>query len=342
MVSSMIQETPKGQSATSLSREQVKHSIGVNQVRVLIYDEYELLAIEGINAQPVYALNFETYLFNEERHLSTQGTDFELLTFYLLDHKRGQTQARLRLFIKENQGFSPLQGTFGGIEYSQMLEQTVLDKFVKLILKNERVTSLKRLVVKEKPTFYATQQAIKFPAFIQDVNQHLFVDSQPFIDKIHPSEKRRLRKCRRAGFVFEEVKNPDFQQLYNFICSHRIRKEMSITITLQKLKELVETLPNDFKVFVVKDTEKVIALVFGVKLNEHALYTFLPADHADYLQFSPSVMLYEGLYDYCFRHNFGILDFGTSSENGVLNEGSFNFKRHLGCLTSEKLTFRKV
>ena len=53
-------------------------------------------------------------------------------------------------------------------------------------------------------------------------------------------------------------------------------------------------------------------------------------------------MLVGKIYEYCQQNGIAVLDLGISSENGILNEGLFNFKKNLGSETSNKSTYQLI
>lgn len=303
---------------------------------------FELLVFENHFGVLPYPIRYKPYLFNEVRHIESQKPFDNLVTFVLFNKAEGYIDARLQIIEQKSQGFSPFRATFGGIEYSDNLPEKELSIFFNGVMKHPKVSQLSRLTITEKPNFYDSHTINWQSEKVIDTNQHLLVNTSSFINRIVPAEKRRLKKCINHGFSFEEIKNPDFDSAYQFVKINRERKGRPTTMNAQTLASVFEQMPNDYKLFVVKDGQKVIAMTILVKLNEDAQYIFLPADDASYHTFSPSVMLFNGVYAYCQQSNAKVIDFGISSEAGVLNEGLFRFKKNLGCVASEKITFRKV
>ena len=57
---------------------------------------------------------------------------------------------------------------------------------------------------------------------------------------------------------------------------------------------------------------------------------------------SPVVLLVKGIYNYAGSRGFQILDLGISSVESRLNNGLYTFKKNLGALESERVTWEKM
>ena len=157
-----------------------------------------------------------------------------------------------------------------------------------------------------------------------------------------------MKKCKKAAFTFEELSNPDFETIHQLIVKARNRKHFPVSLKLEELKKLFTDFPEEFKLFAVKDQETIIATCVGVIVRENEqdnkgiLYYFMPADHSDYLNYSPTTMLVDGLYQYCQQNGFVLLDLGISTSKGIPNEGLIRFKHNLGAVDSHKFSFCKI
>ena len=85
-----------------------------------------------------------------------------------------------------------------------------------------------------------------------------------------------------------------------------------------------------------------IAATIAIMASDDMLYNFSPAHDWDYNQFSPVVMLTEGLYGFCKSHNIHQLDLGTSYLDDAINEGLKSFKSRLGAETFISHSYRKI
>ncbi|MBC7893504.1 MAG: GNAT family N-acetyltransferase, partial [Sphingobacteriaceae bacterium] len=198
------------------------------------------------------------------------------------------------------------------------------------------------------PAAYAPELAIRLdhrlktggyrPVFTEK-NQHLDL-TRPLT--LHDSARRRFRKAERAGFAFEEWKNPDWETAHAFLHAARTRKSLPLSMTAAELRNMGEKFPEEIFVFTVCDGLTLAALGVVIRLNARILYHFLPADSAEYSTFSPTIFLNLHLADWARQRSYGLLDLGISTHHGVLNEGLLRFKANLGAGVSGKSTWEKV
>lgn len=292
---------------------------------------------------------FERFLFNEPRHLRGQS-DGAWTTFFLHNPADGTTDARLSLFVRDGGAVSPLRATFGGIEAAPDLPADALHFFLENTETWARSAGLTGVRFGQWPAAYAPALAERLDGVLRnrgyerlfaDQNQHLRVTDEPLETRMHDSARRRWRKARQAGFVFQKWENPDWAEAHRFVLAARARKGLPLSMTAPELQRLGETFPNDVAVFTVRAGAALAALGITIRLNARVLYHFLPADAEEFLPYSPTVFLNAGLYGWAFQNGFGILDLGISTKLGVPNEGLLRFKRSLGAVISEKVTYSK-
>ena len=293
--------------------------------------------------------NFTTYLYNSDAHLAQQPCN-EQVSFYLMNTKKRVTEAVFHIFIENEDAISPCQAPFGGIEFNPQLHLEVLQFFWENIEAFLQTQHLKSLQIKVYPVCYQPENAQilhylllhnGFQISAHDLNYHLPINKQAFQNKLHQSEKRRLQKCHQQGYSFEQWATPDFDWVHRFIQQNRERKGYPTSLSAKALQQLFQKFPDHCTLFVLKDAERIIALATGIQVNTDVLYYFLPADDEAYLADSPMVQLIEGLYQYCQKQGYSLLDLGLSTEFSQPNYGLINFKKNLGAKTSLKWTFLK-
>ena len=295
--------------------------------------------------------SWSPFLFNTPQHVRYQAQHHSIFTFILSNNGQTELWAFFHLFIENQNGISPRRGPFGSFELKADLGGETLTCFVQEIEQLMAHLSLKFLKIKSFPACYdfpkaaLIEQVLQQNGFVvssQLANQHLAVSEQPFEATLHPSEKRRLRKCRRAGFSFEEWQNPEPAVVYDFIEQNRRALGYALTFDLVSFVEWLAQFPENYLVFCVKDQAKIVALTLAVRVSERVLYNFCPADCLHYRTFSPTVLLNQGLYAYCQQNHFEILDLGVSvNAEGEPKTGLIRFKRNLGAVESSKLSFFK-
>lgn len=270
--------------------------------------------------------------------------------FALINSQTGQSEARCAVFIRDGWAVSPCATSFGSVEFSETLPIEELAYLIDAIgrqCENEGVRGIRMV---SYPDCYAPDQARRlreallsagFSVKYEEFNQHLTVSDQPFVTHLHAAERRRLRKCQQAGFTSGPWLNPDVNALFDLIKNARLRKGFPMSMSRDALANLLTAFGEVCPVFAVWDGAQPIAACIGIRVTDEILYYFLPADHADYLTFSPAVRLVESLYQYAQQHRMTLLDLGISTSQGVRNEGLIQFKQRLGAVASTKFVFEK-
>jgi hypothetical protein len=292
---------------------------------------------------------FGGYLFNEPTHARQQRAD-EAVVGYLVNESLGTRDGRLVLFVREGEVHSPSQATFGGIEAAPEVPAGALHQLLDAAEAFVRSGGYTRLSIGQWPAAYAPDLHERIGSVFRErgyratrteLNQHLTVTGVPFEAGLHPSARRRLRKCREAGLVVAEWTEPDWSAVHTFVAAARRRKGYPMTLSEPELRTLGRRFPDEFRVFTVRDGTELAALTVVIRLNARVLYTFYPADAERYLDHSPTILTTAGIYAYAQANGYGLLDLGTSSNGGVPNAGLVRFKQNLGAEPSEKVTFVK-
>jgi hypothetical protein len=297
-------------------------------------------------------MGFEPYLFNQADHLATQLL-YPSVSIGLWSTQHHHLEAVFCLDRKEDtDAVSRDQTPFGGIQTASSISAGDLAQFLQAIERWCTGNHLRRLVIRTAPAAYDEKQAAllrnvylrsRYVILNTHISQHITVTSTPFMNRIHSSERRRLRKCWRAGFIAEVWKNPDPAQIYAFLAESRRRQGYPLSLDFEQFRQLLTYLPQQAQVFVVKDRNTIISLTVGIRVNSRILYNFCPADHLDYRPYSPMVLLNCFLYEYAQHTKIKLIDLGISLDHlGNEKASLMRFKENLGAEKSEKITYVKV
>ncbi|MVM41184.1 GNAT family N-acetyltransferase [Spirosoma sp. HMF3257] len=312
--------------------------------------EYTILLQQNPQPDAVPAFCQSGFLFNDSNHLRQQDDGgFHLLM--ALNQSTLQADARCAFFIRSNEVVSPGAAPFGSVEFSETLPEPILNEFLDTLIKVARTANVTSLRLVNYPTCYAPEQACRLTThllkqgfYLRETTPNFFlsITDHPFGGTLAPAERRRLRKCREAGFQFTHWKTPDLQEVVVFLQETRQQKGYPLTIQPARLLNLFQNFPDQFSVFTVTDGARLIALTVAVRVRHDILYNFLPTSHSDYNTFSPMVMLTDGLVTYCRQQKIRLLDLGVSlDDNRQPKPSLIRFKRNLGAQESPKLVFEK-
>ncbi len=290
------------------------------------------------------------FLFNDAKHLRQQHDE----RFYLLsalNQTTHQTDARCAFFIQNDKALSPVAAPFGSIEFAETLPEQVLNAFIHRLIKETRATGATTLRLVNYPACYAPKQADRLTQKLHEHGFDLIDTHQTFVlsttdssfgSNLVPAERRRLRKCREAGFAFSQWQTPDIAHVIDFVHETHRQKGYRLTISHERLVDLLRDFPDQYSVFTVRDGFRLAALTITIRVRHDILYNFRPVSHADYQQYSPMVMLTDGLFSYCQEQKIRLLDLGVSLDaNGLPKPSLIRFKRNLGAQESPKLIFEK-
>ena len=291
------------------------------------------------------------FFFNEPRHLLQQTAG----PFYLLsalNQRSGRAEARCAFFVDADKAISPAAAPFGSIEFADTLPEPVLDAFIQSLVEAVQLAGpLTALRLVHYPHCYAPRQTEWLTGKLADYGFRLVgtystaflpITAEPFAHNLVPAERRRLRKCREAGFQADQWLSPDLAEVVAFVQETRRQQGYALTLPAERLTNLLRTFPDQFVVFTVRDGAQLAALTVAVRVRPDILYNFLPASHAAYQTFSPMVILLDEVVAYCQREAIQILDLGTSLDGNHQPKPSLmHFKRNLGALESPKPIFEK-
>ncbi|MCB2410257.1 hypothetical protein [Hymenobacter lucidus] len=304
----------------------------------------------GQAAEPTLPLAFEPFLYLRPAHLRLQRHTGELLTFYLEDQPGQRTVAQLHIFGEAGNGLaqSPWQAPFGAVQLAECLPTAVLLAFLRLVQAQLAARGWLRLRLRSYPFAYDPAGSTKLAHALQqlgyevalaEINNHLPL-AQDFRARLHPSERRRLRKCQQQGFVVEQETPLYLPLAYEFLSRCRQEKGQSLSLSLERLQELFTQFPQDHFLFSVRaPSGDWAALTIAIRVSSGVLYNFYPASPLAYNTYSPVVLLNEGLHAFGRANGQQLLDLGTSTLPEGLNQSLLQFKRHLGGVPSLKLTF---
>ncbi|GAB3023620.1 hypothetical protein GCM10027185_22720 [Spirosoma pulveris] len=291
------------------------------------------------------------FFFNEYVHLRQQHDGL----FYLISAVNRFTQeaeARCAFFLNPTTLISPAAAPFGSIEFIETLPTCALNAFISVLIETARKLGCTRIRLVNYPRCYAPLQTDRLLSVLAEhkfvvVESHptsfLPVRDQSFADNLVPAARRRLRKCREAGFTFAHQQTPNVSEVVGFIQNNRQQLGYPLPLEPDQLMRLLESFPEQFDVFTVTHGPALAAIVITVRVRHDILYTFLPASDPAYHAFSPMILLINGLHEYCLKQGIQLLDLGMSLDaSRQLKPNLLRFKRNLGMLESPKFTVERT
>lgn len=297
--------------------------------------------------------SFQPDLYHTARHADTQGCK-PVFSFFLYSSRISGILASA--FFHTNPAYlafqSPARAPFGGISCNESCSTEELLFLLSCIECTAAGENLTQLIITTRPSCYNTQlHRLLHACYLKNgyvvstahLNLHIPVQAASFIQTISTQEVRRLRKCQRAKFEVTKEESVTIEAVYGFIKDSFDRKNYPLSITESQLATLFDQFPDKFLLFAARHEGRFIAMSIAVRVNSKVMYNFLMADLHSYRSFSPGVLLYEKMYNYCQHENITILDQGISVDHhGVVKPDLIRFKKNLGGKESLKIIYRKL
>ncbi len=298
---------------------------------------------------PQIEYSYPSFFFNCNKFFIHSG-DADKKRFFIINHKENKISGTINLSIQNDIAYSPLKAPFGSLEFDEGLAPEIIFEFwafLELWCKEHQV---KFLYIKTYPFIYQPENSallmntmLCFGYKIQnaELNQHILVNENPFLDRVSYSEKKRINKCIRNNLRFALSGVENLEVSYKLIKESRDRKNYPTSMSFNELKSVFLKFPENYYLFTVLDKENIVALSVSILINNKILYNFYHAHDESYNQLSPITFVVKGIYEYCQEQKIEVLDLGISTAENILNKGLFRFKRNLGAKTSLKFSFFK-
>lgn len=282
----------------------------------------------------------EAALYNRVEYLSQNETDNLIRFNWVVNNK---AIIGCNLYTQKHNLINARYSSFGGVEFS-IQGLPVLDKFMDALILWCSDNGIAQVQLKLPSSVYSENydhllqllNVAGFTELVREVNQHLVVSEEIYSEVIKYNERKKLRRCKEQRFEFKYMQSDQLHQAYRLIADTRIRNTFPVSMTLDKLRKMFSVFPDNYFLFGVYDSKRLIAVAVSIKINRNILYNFYHGDDIEYRSYSPIVMLLEGIYGYCQRENFEYLDLGISSVHGKLNHGLYKFKENCGCIATAK------
>ena len=263
--------------------------------------------------------------------------------FVLFDQER--PIARICFRIDNHQAISGYQATFGSIDAESPLPEEIAKYFIEQVCMSLEANGIQKIIIKHWPDYYVDSNKLSkifceigLEEIMSEINQHLVVQEE-FKLLIRKNERKKLNQSIKQGYAFRLLLLEDLTAVHLLVSETRERKGYPVSMDYDEFYETIKILPDKYLLFGLFDQDKLIAASVSIRISQDILYNFYHADDISYRSTSPLVMLVQEIYRYCQQNGIKILDLGVSSTNGLINQGLFNFKKNLGCISSRKNTY---
>ncbi len=306
-------------------------------------------------AAPRLPFAFEPFLFLTPAHQALQKHGCSVLAFFLEDEDLGHTVAQLYVvldFQGPSLARSPGQASFGGAQLAPGLPVSAVHVLLDAVEEALRQHQQAQLEIRGYASCYDPAGAATFAealgerdylVALREENYHLATD-RAYEAHLHRSERRRLQRCRRAGLVVEQEPPFFVPAAHEFIAACRQERGQSLSLPLARVEELFRAFPRQHFLFSVRKpgTGKWAAMCIAIQVSKRVVYNLYHASPISENDLSPVVLLNEGLHAFAQASGAVAVDLGTSMLANGPNESLLRFKRNLGAVADQRLTWQKL
>ena len=171
----------------------------------------------------------------------------------------------------------------------------------------------------------------------EDVNYHLSITDQPFIDGLPSDQRRVLTRQKVRGVRVERAGFEDLPLLHKVLMENRKAKGYPTSISLACLQQAFIELPESYMGYLVWERDMAVGAAVVVRVNEQVCYSYL-LGHILGAKGSPVLSAIEAIYQDCQMKGISIFDLGTASLEGAVIDGLASFKRSIGGIETAKKT----
>jgi hypothetical protein len=304
-------------------------------------------------AGPRLPLAFESFLYLRPDHQALQPAAGPVRSFYLEDPAAGRSVAQVHLALNPDTGLarSPAQAPFGAVQAAPGVGRAQLHTLLEAAESQLHQLGIQQLALRGHPFAYdpagaatlaETLRQRGYRVVLAEQNYHLDL-RRGYEAHLHPSERRRLHKCRRHGLHVEQEPPLLLPAAYAFIEACRQERGQALSLPLARVQELFRRFPREHFLFSVREPGGGwAALTVAIQVSERVLYNFYPASPLRCNALSPVVLLNEGLHAFAQASGMRVLDLGTSTLDSGPNTSLLRFKRHLGGVAGLRLSWEKI
>lgn len=271
--------------------------------------------------------------------MSLQDSNFNLAE---LKVDTDLTQVLFPFQIHGNTVVSPGIGTFGGLYPSQVVDDW--SPIWKCLFREFQAYPSMEIVF--PPEYFHRNVFLKqqedlidlySPKTIWETNQHVPLDGD-VISLLSKGNQKKLRQFREAGGLTRIGTNQDLLSAVTLLEKSRERLGVVLSMSRNQISKVFLKSPDRYSLYIAEIHNVIVASAIIVKLDKENIYVLYWGDDADnWRHLSPVVALFVSIYEDSAKAGFKILDLGTSSVSGVINEGLARFKDNLGAIKTRKL-----
>ncbi len=273
--------------------------------------------------------------FNTKAYLTTHGNTFRWFKLFY----NYTLQLQIIFTLNGDAAYSPFRSPYGGLEVLQSVDELVIRDFVTKIIKTFEEGSVTKLKVSCLPQFY-TEFSEQFNQckpenVVTDKTFYYLVNNK----KAYNTTKRNIiKQLTKKGYTCDSITN--IEKAYGIISKQYSIKGFPLTMSLDEIKKAFIRFPDKYQLLACFDKEKnICAVLFLVNVSSTLQYVMYNGSEEAYQKDSPLVLLYDYMIQEARENGVKHIDYGIASVGGELNKGLAFFKKSMGGIESDKLSY---
>ncbi len=284
-------------------------------------------------------------LFNTRAYNAFNLTDGSL-RYHRIDHlaDKGRLIGSFCGVIDGDCFTSGWRAPFGGPDFMRRSE--TVENVAGLIdhaLADLRARGIRTVRVLCKPAFhgrteiYITQALLQrgFAVETPELNYHIdlapIASPEAYLAALASPARRAVNHALKEPFSFSEaISDRDIATAYNLLSANRARKNRSLRLSLDYLRNMQAAFPGNIRWFLLHHDATPVAAVLQYNItDQHAVIVYWGDDHN--LKRSPMNLLAYRVFEQAMADGLVTVDVGISSVDGVPDPGLIHFKQSIGC-----------
>lgn len=148
-----------------------------------------------------------------------------------------------------------------------------------------------------------------------------------------------IRKFHKEGGEVRPALPQEFERAYEIVRLNKKRRGAGISISLDMFLSLVQKNPQTYRCWVATLGNELLGSALTVDIDRQVTYVFYWADTPEGRKKSVVAAIFAAVLDDSRLRGKTMVDLGLSSVGGVIDDGLFSFKKHLGAQSTPQNSF---
>lgn len=160
------------------------------------------------------------------------------------------------------------------------------------------------------------------------------------VSSLPKGERWWVRKFQKEGGQVRHASQEELENAYEIVRQNKERRGATISISLEKFLNLVQKDPRSYRCWLATLDDEFLGSALTVDLDPKTTYVFYWADTLGGRKKSVVTSIFAAILEDARIREKSVLDLGLSSVEGVIDNGLFSFKRHLGARCVKQSSFQ--